>query len=495
MECFVIQDAAEREKADICIIPFWGEVKAISPACKVDKDFLNLFEVSLSSEDFKGGEGEHLLVYGDFGAEKRALLLGLGKEENASEETLRRTFAEAINLCRKKKYSNVTIFTPTMARKKEHMKAFFEGVLLANYSFSYATSKDRDFLVKVINFVGLDKTACKLYNRVKNVCDAVCFTRDLANTNADDMYPEKIGEIGQALAKEFKSVSCKVLDRKALEKNKLGLLIAVGKGSAKDPTLVILEYKGKPSSKENFAVVGKGLTFDAGGLNLKPTGSIETMRFDMSGGAAVLGIIKAAALLKLPVNIIGVIPSAENAIGSHSYKPGDTYTSYSGKTVEISNTDAEGRLILADALSYLQKNFKPSYIVDLATLTGAIVVALGRGVSGFFANDEKLAKAVKEAGQKSGELVWQLPLFEDYKEYLKSDIADIKNSASGREGGSITAALFLREFINNVPWVHVDIAGTCDLPKPKFYNTSVATGVGVRLVISLLEEIYPSVKL
>ena len=247
----------------------------------------------------------------------------------------------------------------------------------------------------------------------------------------------------------------------------MDLLLAVGNGSSCDPALIQLEYRGDPKSKDLTLIVGKGVTFDTGGLNLKPTGHIEDMRGDMGGAAAALGIVKAAAAIKLKKNFVVVIPSTENAIGSKAFKPGDTYRSYLGKTVEIGNTDAEGRLILADALAYGQKKFSPNRILDMATLTGAIVIALGTERSGLFCNNDKFAKLCEKAGEQSGEKVWRMPIDSDYKELFKSNIADIKN-CGGRAGGSITAALFLKEFIlKDTPWIHLDIAATAFLDHPR----------------------------
>jgi leucyl aminopeptidase len=290
------------------------------------------------------------------------------------------------------------------------------------------------------------------------------------------------------MEKEFSSVKSVILRKKELEKEQLGLLLAVNRGSHRDPALILLEYRGNPTSKELIGIVGKGITYDTGGLNLKPTGSMETMKCDMAGAAAVLGIIRTAASLKMKVNLVGVVATTENAIGPESYKPGDVYRSYSGKMVEITNTDAEGRLVLADALSYLQAKYHPTEMVDLATLTGGVVVALGEEVTGFFANEETLAKALFQAGEKTHERLWRLPLYSEYRELLKSTIADIKNSGP-RKASPIQAGIFLKEFVSEkIPWAHLDIAGTAYLEKPKGYNPTHATGVGVRLLIEWLSS-------
>jgi len=235
-------------------------------------------------------------------------------------------------------------------------------------------------------------------------------------------------------------------------------------------------------------IVGKGITFDTGGLNLKPTGGMETMKCDMAGAATVLGVIQAASMLGLKVNVTGVIASTENCIDAKSYKPGDVYEGYAGKSVEIGNTDAEGRLVLADALAYTEKNLKPTRIIDLATLTGAVEVALGNEATGLLSNNDALSDLIASCGGITGERVWRLPMYEEYKDQLKSDVADIK-STGGRSAGCITAAVFLHEFVGKTPWVHLDIAGTAFLNDGKRYLPKHATGVGVRLLISLLEKL------
>lgn len=267
----------------------------------------------------------------------------------------------------------------------------------------------------------------------------------------------------------------------------MGLLLAVNRGSDSDPAFIIIEYKGNPKSKEKTVLVGKGITYDTGGLNIKVS-NMETMKGDMGGAAAVMGTIVAAASLDLKVNVTAVIPTTENSISSRSYKPGDIYKSYSGKTVEIGNTDAEGRLILADALAYAVDHLKPTRLIDLATLTGAMIIALGTETIGLFSNNDALADGLIRSGSDTYERVWRLPLHEEYRDQLKSDFADIRN-IGGRAAGSITAAIFLQEFVGKTPWAHLDIAGTAYLEDgAKRYHPKYGTGSGVRLLIDFLEQ-------
>ncbi len=314
------------------------------------------------------------------------------------------------------------------------------------------------------------------------------FARDLINGNADMVTPSYLVEAAKKISNRFPEIKTKILDKKALEKAKMGLILAVGRGSPHDPALICLEYNGNPKSKERVALVGKGITFDTGGLNLKPQAGMETMRDDMSGGAAVLATLATVASLKLKVNIVGVVPTAENAIDGKSFKPGDVYVSHSGKTVEIKDTDAEGRLILADALSWTVKHFQPTKMIDLATLTGSVVVALGEGMGGLYSNDDKLAHQLLDASASSHELLWQLPLHHPYKELLKSDIADLKN-VGGRPAGSIVAALFLHEFVGTTPWAHLDIAGVAFGSKEQNYLPKNGIGFGVRLLLDFFRRL------
>ena len=282
-----------------------------------------------------------------------------------------------------------------------------------------------------------------------------------------------------------KPLDVKVLNRKHLEDEKMGLMLAVSRASSLEPFLIQVSYHGNPSSKEHIVLVGKGVTYDTGGLALKQLDNMLTMKCDMSGAAIAIGSVKTAASLRLKVNVTALVPAVENAIGSRSYKLGDVYKSASGKTVEVLNTDAEGRLILADALTYAQKHLKPTCMIDLATLTGAVVVGLGDEVSGLFTDDATLSQELMHASRNTGEALWPLPLHADYADSLKSDIADLANMG-GREGGAIKAALFLKEFVGSVPWAHIDCAGPCFRPKPHRYSPTKATGYGVRLLVEFL---------
>ncbi|NGX38505.1 MAG: Cytosol aminopeptidase [Chlamydiae bacterium] len=464
---------------DACILPFFeGKTPAFSAKGKAA-----LFSAPIKAGDFTGKKGERLCHYPSTGSAKRLILLGLGKEKQLTKEVLRRAYASAVSHL-KGKAKSVEVHLPvTNVLEKDAISiAAAEGVYLANYVFDVNKSI-KDKALSQIKFVGGVDKALK---RTKIVCDSVYFTRNLNFSNADDVTPTFLGQIAKDLAAEYAQISTKVLGRKEIEKQKLGLLEAVSRGSATDPALILIEYRGDPKSKELNAFVGKGVTYDTGGLNLKPTGSMETMREDMSGAGAVLGTMRTLAALKLPINVIGVIGSTENAIGPKSYKPGDVYRSYSGVTVEVTNTDAEGRLVLADALSYVQKKYALKRIINIATLTGGAVVALGEEVTALMSNDDQLSAELTQAGESTYERVWRLPLYEEYEDILKSKIADIKNSGQ-RKASPIQGGIFLKRFIGKVKWAHLDIAGTASPDPQKPYHSIQSTGVGVRLMTEFFE--------
>lgn len=480
-----------RKNSDLIVLPFWQKKEKPEPAADFSKLATHL-NVALETHDFKGKEGETLLLYVDTKHEKRVLLLGLGELEKISTERLRRAYMGVTRLAIAKKLKSLNILLPQgLALSEEELtRGVTEGLLLPNYAFNqYKTEKEKHLaLVTKISLIGGSKKVQVLAKKYATVAEGVYFARDLVNGNADDVSPEHLGKAAVTLAKKHPKLKAKVFDKKRLTKEGFGLILAVNRGSTSEPALIIVEYKGAPNSKDKTVIVGKGVTYDTGGLNLKPTGSMETMKCDMGGAACVLGVMKTAAELNLKVNLVGIIPSTENSISATSYKPGDVYQGYSGKTVEIGNTDAEGRLILADALAYAVEHFKPSRIIDFATLTGAIDIALGAEVSGLMSNDDSLANAIIHSGNDTYERTWRLPLHEEYRDQLKSDIADIKNTG-GRSAGAITAAFFLQEFVGKTPWAHLDIASTAYLNDARRYHPKHGTGVGVRLMIDFLENL------
>jgi leucyl aminopeptidase len=507
MEFTLAPKLEKRAKADLIILPFWkgGKKVEIAADCGPLEDTV---AGAINTGDFKGKEGETLFLYPSsvHSVEKRILLLGLGEEKGIDKkeigiERLRRAFAAASKACQAKKIEDITLVLPEISglSEKEILRGVSEGLLLANYLFDKLKNKslkeNPTVLLKKAHIISAAaSTAAKNQDLLKEIkkhqeiCRAVYLARDLINSNADEITPQYLAHLAQDLAKKNAHLKTTVFDKKRIEKEGMGLLLAVNRGSSRDPAFIIMEYQGNPKSKDKSVIVGKGITYDTGGLNLKPTGSMETMKCDMGGAAVCFGTICSLLALKLKVNVTVVIPTTENSIGSRSYKPGDVYPSYLGKTVEISNTDAEGRLILADALAYAVAKLKPTRIIDFATLTGSVEIALGAEATGMFSNDEGLAEKFTAAGLDTYERVWRLPIYDEYRDQLKSEIADLKNSA-GRAGGAITAAKFLQEFVGETPWVHFDIAATAYLNEARRYHPKFGTGIGVRLMISYLETL------
>jgi leucyl aminopeptidase len=494
MQIHCVAKSAERSQADVVIVPVWKGKKKAEIAC-AEKEYQETLKFPLDYGDFHAKLGETLLLYLEKGKEKRALLLGLGTQKECTEETLRCAYAKAVKAMRGKNVKSANLFLPMLQSTSQDscFKAILEGILLADYAFDQLKAeslKDEKKGLVSLCFCAVGAKQKAVLDKTEKIITAVNFVRDLVNRNADDKHAGILEKIAKGFEKKSSKIKTHILDKKQLEQLEMGLLLAVGRAGTQGPTLIVIEYRGNSKSKDTTAILGKGITFDTGGLNLKPTGSMETMKCDMAGAATTLGIIQAAVELELCCNLLGVLAIAENAIGPASYKPGDVYRSFSGKTVEISNTDAEGRLVLADALSYVQEKYKPSRIIDLATLTGGIVVALGEMATGLFSNDNALARDLEKAATRTDERLWRMPLYPEYKELLKSTIADIKNSG-GKMGSSCTAAMFLQQFVKDIPWAHLDIAGTAYLSDLKLhpYHPTPATGVCLRLIIDFLEHL------
>jgi leucyl aminopeptidase len=419
----------------------------------------------------------------------RLHLIGLGEEKKLNQEMIRKAGGTIASVTRSLKISQANV---SLDNLKDSASPVTEGIILGNYRFHKYKTEDKKKQIN-LNTITLHskKDIKKQVKHSQITCNATNYVRDLQFDNADLVTPAYMEKQARQLAKKHK-LKVKVFQQKDLKKMGANLLLAVGQGSSCPPRMIILEYNGDKKSKKSTAVLGKGVTFDTGGLNLKPTGYIEDMRVDMSGAAVVLGTIKAAAELKLKTNIYGVIPTAESVVGAKAFKPQDVFKSYLGKTVEINNTDAEGRLLLADALAYTEKNLKPSKMINFATLTGAAVVALGFYVTPMCGTDDKLLCNLFKSGESTYERLWTLPLYEEYIDQVnKSDVADFGNLTygKGRYAGMIMGAAFLSKFVNKTPWAHIDIAGPAWLTEPRdYYQQKGATGVGVRLMIDYLEN-------
>jgi len=372
------------------------------------------------------------------------------------------------------------------------LQAFVEGLKLALYNRTIKKKKaDPLFVLNEVNFVLSDdllaaQAELKQAVQTANVLvESVNFARELTNMAANELIPEKLAFYAEELAHELE-VDVEVLDEWLIAEENMGGLLAVGQGSVNLPRMIVLHYDGNPNSTEKYGLIGKGMTFDTGGISIKPALNMENMISDMAGAAAVLGAFKAIVSMKLPVNVVAVVPTAENMPSDRAFKPGDVITTMSGHTVEIVNTDAEGRLILADGLTTAIKR-GATKLVDVATLTGAALVALGTEATAAITNNDELLAEVTKASEISGERVWQLPSYPEYKKLFKSDVADLKNSG-GRHGGTITGGLFVGHFSENLPWVHLDIAGTAYISSSRKWETKGGTGVMVRTLFELINQ-------
>ena len=420
------------------------------------------------------------------------LLLGLGKKKDFTSNILRDISAKCSTTAKILKCKSFVFNYDSSDSSNQDIEAIVQGADLGLYNFNIYKSKKRVFRPSFMNISINNKINASLTKSLRDgeiIANAIILSRDISNLPSKDCTPLQLSSRAKKISSN-RSIKTVTFNTKKLKKLGFGGLLGVAQGSHQPPSFIIMEYKGCKNNEKPIVFVGKTITFDTGGISIKPSASMDEMKHDKSGGATVMAIIQAAADLKLPINLVGLIPATENMPGGSAYKPGDILTFYNKKTAEILNTDAEGRVILADALSYAQK-YKPRMIIDFATLTGACIIALGTAASGMLGNDKKLMNLLTKSGERTGEKVWELPLWEEYKKLIRSDIADIKN-IGGRGAGAITAAAFLSNFVGNYPWVHLDIAGTAwtqeGTPK-KSYIKKGATGVGVLLSIDFLRNL------
>lgn len=480
MDILIRDQDANSVACDVLILPvFEGQ----GVAAYKDKTGL-LSGLTTGKSKFAGRHGE-VLRSRSCGAIKanEVLLVGLGKKEKCSTERVRQAGGKASTAL--KQISEAALSTAVLNDIEDGARAFSEGFLLARYSFDRYKKKPDD----AVQFKALTVLTRKAEwtKEVKTLVDATHFCRDLVTTPARDMTPSELAKV----ARSIKGVKVKVFGRRECERMGMGAFCAVAKGSHEEPQFIVIEYKGaKKKGKQPIVLVGKSVTFDSGGLSLKPSDSMETMKHDMAGGAAVLGVVKSVIALKLPIDLVVIMAATENLPGGSATRPGDVVRAITGKSIEILNTDAEGRLTLVDALGYAIKTYKPRAIIDIATLTGACAIALGAEASALLGNDEKLQATLEAASDTTGERVWRMPFFEEYDEGLKSDIADLRNIGMGRQGGLITATKFMNAFVDEgTPWAHLDIAGTAWSERDRPYAPKGATGVGVRLLYDVLKRL------
>jgi leucyl aminopeptidase len=484
-----------------CLVLSTFEGKLRTPLLKeLDHALEGALGRAVREREFSGKQKETLLLHtGKSLPAERVLLVGLGKEKGAGLERLRQAAGTAASFLQNRRITVFTLDLPSLPlRRKEPQElaqGITEGMVLASYRFDHYRTEKREDLPPtmqeaclLVEKQGQVKETERGVTQARHICRGVLLARDLVNQPGNVKSPEFLARQARAVAEET-GLKCTILDKKKLEQEGMGALLGVAQGSVRDPRLIVLEYRGGNHGARPVALIGKGVVFDAGGISLKPAEKMDEMKMDMGGGATVLGTLLAASLLKLPVNLVGIIPAVENLPSGSAIRPGDILTSLSGRTIEVLNTDAEGRLILADALTYA-KRFDPRVVIDLATLTGACVIALGHHATAILGNHDGLIRQLIHAGDQTGERLWQLPLWEDYAAQIKSDIADVKN-IGGRPAGTITAAAFLQKFAEDFTWAHLDIAGTAWEEKGRPYAPKGATGVGVRLLVHYLKQSMP----
>lgn len=453
-------------------------------------------ESAIQLNEFNGKENEAVIMYTEsLIASPRLLIIGIGEAKKLTLEKLRRGAATAAKNSASLKATSLAFLFPQLHTSStlptaEISQALIEGAVLSLYKFDkYQQQNGKKKKLRSIEIIPPSVSAKREIEKGvdsgKILCEAVYHARDLENAPSNEIYPETLARYVQHAGKKY-GFNVTVFEERKIASLKMGGVIGVSKGSENPPRFIILEHNAKAKKNGTIVLIGKGVTFDTGGISIKPAASMAEMKMDMSGAAAVIGTFEAAAQLKIPVHIIGLIPAVENMPSGSAVKPGDILRHYNGMTSEVDNTDAEGRLILADALGYAS-HYKPELVIDLATLTGAVVVALGHHATGMMGNDSRLMDKLKEVGEKTYERVWQLPLFDEYEKQIKSDVADVKN-VGGRWAGAITAGWFLKKFIGDYKWIHLDIAGTAILEEALDYAPRGGSGVGVRLLTEFLKQ-------
>ncbi|MCS7206427.1 MAG: leucyl aminopeptidase [Dehalococcoidia bacterium] len=496
MDIRVVRGDITQQATDAIVVNLFEGVTQPSGATgAVDKALGGLISTLISEGECKGKKGQMTLVH-TFGRipAKRVLVVGLGKQQEFTLDTVRQVSAEACRFLKEKGVRRAATVVHGAGigglSSKDAATALTEGALLGTYTFTRlkAPPKDETTLQSLDIVESSPDKIPAVQEGVelgKVLAEATALCRDLVNEPANHLTPTRLAEVARSIATQH-GLTIEVLDREQCEALGMGSFLAVARGSHQPPKFIILSYQGDPAHPDNnLGLLGKGITFDSGGISLKPAERMEEMKGDMAGGAAVLCAVKAIAALKVPINVTAIVPATENMPGGGATKPGDVVKAMNGKSIEIINTDAEGRLVLADAVCYARQRLGLKRLVDLATLTGAIVVALGNLRAGLFTNNQAWADMVFKASERSGERLWQMPMDTEYRDLIRSDVADIRNVSSGRGAGSIVGAYFIREFVEDTPWVHLDIAGTFLSDKDSGYYVKGGTGFGVRTLVHL----------
>ena len=483
-------------KKDIFAIGCFEGEKISQKIKLLEPDFYAAAEKAFEKKSFEGKKGQMFeSSHISYSQGSKIIVLGLGKKKEADKTKFKKTIAGLVKISGNQKAKTVKIFFDSFLGSKLNAEgvsqAFTEIFILSSYRFDKYKTKDKkkqktniEFLELVFDKKQNVKKVQQIIEREKKISAMVNYARDLNNEPGNIINPPKLAQEAKRLAKE-KKLRCQVLGSPELKKFKMGGILAVNQGSPSEPALIILEHGTQNKKRGTVCLVGKGVTFDSGGISLKPSKNMDEMKYDKSGAISVIAAMGLISDLKLPVHVVGIVPAVENNVAENPQRPGDIIKMYNGKSVEVLNTDAEGRLILADALSYSEK-FKPTVIIDIATLTGACVYALGDKACALLGNNRKLVERIKKAGETTGERCWELPFWEEYGECMKGHHSDLQNIGSGH-AGTITATMFLKEFVpEKTAWAHLDIAGTAWCTKDRYDCVKGATGFGVRLLAEML---------
>jgi len=499
MRVQVVSRPVDEIRADLLVIPITSSKEGAATLPRrlsgVDGALDGRLADALASSPFRGRAGQTAAVYGKkSAATPRVLLIGAGDGAKIDVERLRRIAGSAASHAREHGLSNVAIWVPPVRRMSaaESAVALTEGACLGAYRYdaykrkadakkSARKSPTRVQLLYAENAKGLAE-ARRAVGEALIGAECQNVARDLSNAPPNELTPVALARHARRVAREA-GLTCRVMDVAEMERRGMGAILAVGQGSANPPRMIVLEHRGGRKSGPVIGLVGKGITFDTGGISIKPSPAMDQMKHDMSGAAALIGTMRAIALLKLPIHVVGIVAAAENMPSGHAYRPGDIIEASNGKTIEVLNTDAEGRLVMADALHHLASTWKPAALVDMATLTGAAMIAFGPWATAALGNDDSLVEEIRAAGDEAGELIWPMPLLEEHKRAMDSRVADLKNTG-GRDAGVSTAGAFLAAFVGETPWVHLDMAGSAFHDANGPYHRGGATGVGVRSLVA-----------
>jgi leucyl aminopeptidase len=492
MQVRIAKDAPAHVRTGALVVPVFSDAALDGPTAEIDRLLGGAIADAVKSGEIKGKVGETVFLHAKDRPFRRVLAVGLGESAKCEPQVLARYAGTAVRYLGRRNVKEMAITFPAQAKGKEAACAAFlaEGAIAGSFETTiYQEKPERPLAIEKVSVLPGGCNAADVQRGIERgvvIGEAVNAARRLAITPANDMTPTHLAAAAVKLGKES-GVEVEVLDEARARKEGMGAFLSVAQGSAQPPKLIVMRYKGNPKSKEMLGLVGKGITFDTGGISLKPPERMEEMKYDMSGGAGVIAVMAALGKLKPKVNVVGIVPATENMPGSKATKPGDIVTSMSGKTIEVINTDAEGRLILCDGITYAKK-LGATKLIDTATLTGACVIALGHAAAAAVTNNEAWVNEFLAASKNTGERFWHMPHYEEYSTAMKSEIADLKNTG-GRAAGTLTAGAFLRAFVDDTPWIHLDIAGTAYVDTETAWQAKGPTGTPVRSLIALIENL------